>query len=87
MGTRFATQTISLTLDSTKHDVARACRLVWSEAMETNAMEMTRYFPNYEEHSEFVQMVRRDMENTAYHWYCLMYVVLLILIDISDMLL
>ena len=69
------------------HDVARACRFVWSEALEFNVMELTRFFPTDEERIEFSHAVRRDMENQAYHWYSLLYIDPLILIDVSDMLL
>jgi len=73
-------------IDPAKHKVARTCRYVWSDALESNAWELRRFIPNDEERSDFAQAVRQDMENPAYHWYCLMYVILMIFINILDML-
>ena len=71
-----------MVIDPQKHTVARTCRYVWSDTLEFNVGELKTFFPNDEERNEFAQAVRQDMENPAYHWYCLMYVILLILINI-----
>ena len=75
-----------MAIDPQKHAVGRIRRFVCSGAMESNAWELKRFYPNDEERGEFANAVKQDMENPAYHWYSLMYVILLIPINILDML-
>jgi hypothetical protein len=65
-----------LTVDPTKHNVARVCGTVWAQAMEANADRMNRYYPDDEERNDFAQDVKNDVLNPNHHLYAEMYVIL-----------
>jgi hypothetical protein len=65
-----------LTVDPTKHNIARVCASVWAQAMEANADRMEHYIPNLEERNDFSQDVKADVLNPNHHLYAKMYAIL-----------
>jgi hypothetical protein len=64
-----------LIVDPRKHETARASAKIWCLAMEALAEQMTRYIPNDEQRSEFVDGVKDDVQNKEYQLYCNMYAI------------
>ena len=56
-----------LLIDPTKHELGRRFRNIWLMALEALADQMGVFEDNL---SEFVQGVRKDIENNAYQLYC-----------------